>query len=219
MRNLKELGFDNYAVTSDGKVYSFKSGLYLKPNINVSGYEVVRLYSCGESQDFFVHKLVAIMFLEKDDNFCIVNHKDGNKRNNHISNLEWCTASYNTHHAYRTGLHTWKVVDDNVAVTICQMLQDGMKIQDVADACGVEYHNVYDIFYGKTFTFISCEFDFSGVSRRSRTDLSKVIRICEMLQQGESVRRIRETIGCNGNLVYTIRSRNRHYKISQNYNW
>lgn len=218
MRNLKEVGFDDYAITVDGKIYSFKSSLWMKPGVNISGYEVVGLHKNGVRKYFYVHKLVATVYLE-NDGYDTVNHKDGNKRNNHVSNLEWCTDSYNTHHAYRTGLHSWKVVDDNVAVTICQLLQDGMKIQDVADACGVEYHNVYDIFVGKTFTFISCEFDFSKVSRRSRSDISKVIKICEMLQSGLTAKEIVSVVKCKPRLVYEIKSRNRHYRISQNYKW
>ena len=48
-----------------------------------------------------VHRLVAICFLEKKDDKNIVNHKDGNKKNNNLDNLEWCTSSENTIHFYK----------------------------------------------------------------------------------------------------------------------
>ena len=58
-----------------------------------------------------VHRLVAMCFLEnKDKTKKIVNHKDGNKKNNHIDNLEWCTSSENTQHYYKTDVKVCKKV-------------------------------------------------------------------------------------------------------------
>lgn len=52
-----------------------------------------------------VHRLVAQSFIHREDNMKEVNHKDGNKLNNNVENLEWCTASYNMKHSLDTGLH------------------------------------------------------------------------------------------------------------------
>ena len=67
-------------------------------------YEIVVLYKNKKPKTFPIHKLVAEYFLENPNNYYCVNHKDGNKLNNNIENLEWCTISENTKHAYDLGL-------------------------------------------------------------------------------------------------------------------
>jgi len=58
----------------------------------------------GDSKNHFIHRLMALTFLPYEENREFVNHKDGNKQNNSIDNLEWCTSRENTQHAHRTGL-------------------------------------------------------------------------------------------------------------------
>ena len=67
-------------------------------------------YPDGKKKNCRVHRLVAEYFLPNPDNLPCINHIDGNKLNNHIDNLEWCTYQYNMQHAVRTGLthpHQW----------------------------------------------------------------------------------------------------------------
>lgn len=77
---------------------------FLKLNINTYGYEYVVLYKDGVSKYFFCHKLVCLCFIENELNKPQINHKNGIKTDNKVSNLEWCTASENIKHAYETGL-------------------------------------------------------------------------------------------------------------------
>lgn len=95
-----------YEVSDHGRVRNRKTGRVLSPDMyKHKGYEFVGL--CGENDRKmkFVHRLVAEAFIDNDDPDCIeVNHIDGNKRNNHVDNLEWVTRSENCKHAYRTGL-------------------------------------------------------------------------------------------------------------------
>lgn len=69
-----------------------------------SGYRAVILYKDRKEKTMYIHRLVAQAFLQNNNNYTDVNHKDGNKENNILSNLEWVTRSYNIKHAYNTGL-------------------------------------------------------------------------------------------------------------------
>lgn len=67
-------------------------------------YYAVKLYKNKSKKNIPIHKLVAKTFIENPENKPCVNHKDGNKLNNNVENLEWCTHSENTKHAYNMGL-------------------------------------------------------------------------------------------------------------------
>jgi len=69
----------------------------LKPR-NICGYNSVMLYQNGKTKQFKCSRLVAQAFIPNPDNLPIVNHKDENKRNDCIDNLEWCTIKYNTNY-------------------------------------------------------------------------------------------------------------------------
>ena len=91
-----------YAVTVDGKVWSYHSNKFLKPHINDCGYEIVWISYTNNRKRIRkikrIHRLVAEAYVKNDDpeNKTVVNHIDENKRNNRESNLEWCTPSENT---------------------------------------------------------------------------------------------------------------------------
>lgn len=75
------------------------------------GYLVTRLTDeHGVSRNFFVHQLVALAYIQNPYNHIVINHKDGNPRNNKAHNLEWCTQKHNIKHAYATKLIPTKAV-------------------------------------------------------------------------------------------------------------
>ena len=77
------------------------TGLIYKPELLRTGYMSVRVgLSHTDRLHIILHKAVAFTFIENPNNFKYVNHKDGNKQNNNVNNLEWCTASDNIQHAY-----------------------------------------------------------------------------------------------------------------------
>lgn len=80
---------------------------------NRKGYLYAVLYKNGISTHFLVHRLVAETFINNCDNSNEVNHLDGNKQNNNINNLEWCSHSKNILHAYKTGLHKTNYIHGN----------------------------------------------------------------------------------------------------------
>lgn len=96
--------FYNYIVFDDGRVYSKHSNKFLKQSI-VCGYAQYTLYIDGCAKRYKAHRLVALCFISNPENLPQVNHKDGNKLNNNIGNLEWCTSYYNNKHARDNGLN------------------------------------------------------------------------------------------------------------------
>jgi hypothetical protein len=69
-----------------------------------NGYRLVTLCNFGKTKTFTIHRLVCISFLINEFNYDSINHKDGNKLNNNVLNLEWCTKSQNSLHAFKIGL-------------------------------------------------------------------------------------------------------------------
>lgn len=97
-------GYENYEICSNGEIYSFYSKRFLKLKKEVTGYLRVCLVNKDGKKTFLAHRLVAEAFLEKVIGKEIVNHVDGDKTNNDVSNLEWATHKENAQHAHRTGL-------------------------------------------------------------------------------------------------------------------
>ena len=93
----------DYRIEKDGKVFSLISNKYLSPYDNGLGYKCIKLVIDGKRKQFYVHRLVASEYIGDVNNF-VVNHKDGNKFNNHINNLEICTQKDNQLHAFKNKL-------------------------------------------------------------------------------------------------------------------
>lgn len=89
-----------YTLYEDGRIYSERLGIFLKPRLNQNGYLIITL----DKQEQLLHRLVCKHFVPNPYDYAQVKHKDGNKQNNHFSNLEWCTALQNIDHDLRTNL-------------------------------------------------------------------------------------------------------------------
>ena len=97
--------YENYSVSSFGNVRNNKTNRILKQN--KGKYLGVFLSSKGSTKRFNVHRLVALHFLDNDENKCCVNHKNGDKFDNYVENLEWVTSSENIKHAFNIGLNKY----------------------------------------------------------------------------------------------------------------
>ena len=95
----KTFTLDDYEITKDGKVFNKKWGRYVKPQPNGTGY--LRVHIAGRM--YFVHRLVAMTYIPNPNNLPQVNHKDGNKQNNCVENLEWVSNHDNSLHALHNG--------------------------------------------------------------------------------------------------------------------
>jgi hypothetical protein len=96
---------ENYIIYPDGIVVSRKLNRRMKTNTACHGYHGLVLSCSGKRQAWLLHRLIATIFLPNPDNLSQVNHIDGNKDNNRVENLEWCTAKHNLDHARETGLN------------------------------------------------------------------------------------------------------------------
>lgn len=91
--------FPNYTINEKGEVFN-QNGVELKQELSNNGYLRVSLSNkTVKHKKFLVHRLVATIFLPNPDNLTQVNHKDGNRKNNNVNNLEWCTPLYNLNYS------------------------------------------------------------------------------------------------------------------------
>ena len=95
------LNYENYEIDENGNVYNVCSKKFLKGSIGENGYRYYRLSKNNHKKMFYTHRLVAEYFLLNPDNLPVVNHKDGNKLNNNVNNLEWVSYSDNTKHWHK----------------------------------------------------------------------------------------------------------------------
>lgn len=100
----------DYIALASGHIYSNKTNRVLRPACNGSGYQHVVLRVGGKNVDTYVHRFVAESLLPNPLNLPEVNHKDGDKSNNCLENLEWVTSAQNKAHARDTGLTPMKRV-------------------------------------------------------------------------------------------------------------
>ena len=101
---IKIKNWENYTIDEFGNVRNIKTQKYLKGALNGKGYLRVELHNNKKIKKFFIHRLVAEYFISNPLNKEQVNHKDGNKLNNNVENLEWVTNQENRNHAIKNNL-------------------------------------------------------------------------------------------------------------------
>lgn len=97
--------FPNYAVDECGNVFNIKSGR-TKAQQTYHGYKYVQLHKDGKTRMIQVHRLVAMAYIPNPEKLPCVNHKDEDKLNNNVGNLEWCTHLYNVTYGKHKPLET-----------------------------------------------------------------------------------------------------------------
>lgn len=131
--------FDKYLVSKDGRVFSIQQGKLkqLKPSVD-QGYKKVYLYVNKKRKTFRVHRLVAMCYLDNDNNYKQVNHKNGIKIDNRVENLEWCTAKQNDEHARKMGLKGGRYkVTDGMIMEVELLTYYGLTTREIGRIVGV----------------------------------------------------------------------------------
>ncbi|WDS60548.1 major capsid protein [Bacillus phage BC-6] len=151
--------YPNYKVSDYGEVINMNTMRILKKDRR-KGYYSVRLSKGGASKVFSVHRLVASAFLGNPYNLPQVNHKDGNRENNHVDNLEWVTQEDNLKHQQENNLCPKGEENGNSKLTTAEVvsiikLNDGIHIsKEVAEMYGCTMDNIRSIWNCKTWKHI-----------------------------------------------------------------
>lgn len=145
-------GHEDYMASSKGRIAKI-----IKGDSNGKGYRFIRFL---DGKRVYIHKIIAQLFMPNPNNLPIVNHKDGNKENNKIENLEWCTYSHNNKEAYRLGLRK------PVTRKVIQKTLDGKEIKiwnsmkEIEETTGIPYTGISACCRGKTKTSYGYKWEY-----------------------------------------------------------
>jgi len=163
------LGYEGlYKVSNLGRVVSKRK--ILKGWECVNGYWLYRLCKNGKTRQFSAHRLVAINFLPADLNRNYVNHIDGDKLNNNLDNLEWCTNSENIQHAYKIGLKKYNSNNRCLNRAICR---DNFSRLVIDTRTGVYYSSIKEASIYSVFSYSALKAMLNG-ENPNKTSLKKV---------------------------------------------
>ena len=211
-----------YLVNTDGQIFSEYTASYLKPFKNPNGYYLVDLHDDKKSYTRQVHRLVAEAFIPNPLMLETVNHKDGDKSNNAVSNLEWMTQLDNVRHAWKTGLAKPRYGTDNPANVysedqihlVCQLLEISfLSNKQIAEIAGVNVTTIRDIKFRGKWSKISCQYNIN-MKPKGFKDLRK--KILELIDLGYSNKEIFEIVKCPGMTKRHIEGVRARYKSSLN---
>lgn len=128
-------GYENYEVSNEGRVRSLnyhRSGemKVLRLEKTKNGYLQVSLYKDEKPKRFKVHRLVATAFLTNSDNLPYINHKNEDKTDNRVENLEWCTIKYNNSYGTRIQKVSVNNTNGKKSKPVLQFTKDGKFIRE-----------------------------------------------------------------------------------------
>lgn len=242
MKNLKDINASKYCITPCGKLFSLRVNSFMTGWV-VHGYRKYSItFDDGSHKEVFAHRLVALAYIpNKDANKTLVNHKDGDKLNNNVDNLEWVTPSENNLHAYEIDLSTGKKhtnpdlpylkgdynetnciseITEEDAHEICKLLVEGYRDVDISRMTGLPRRTINHIRHKdkNIYPEVLSQYTFS-FTKEERMSPEQVIKICEMLQDGWKVMELSRHLGLNRKKVGNIKSRKTFKDISKRYVW
>jgi hypothetical protein len=144
-----------YTIYPDGEVQNANTGRFLKPCDNDKGYLKVYLMVNGKKRSKYIHRLVAEIYCKKPRKAKCdqVNHIDGNKSNNHYSNLEFVTNSENQLHCYKLGLKPNAKFNKEEVKSIRRKHKNGQTIKSIAEEYKVLHGTISNIINGISYKY------------------------------------------------------------------
>lgn len=203
---------ENYLVSNKGRVITKKTGLSRKFRTTWDGYYDVGLWKKGKKKTIRVHRLIAEAFVPNPKGLKIINHIDGNKKNNHVNNLEWSTVRDNTRHSYLNGLqkslkgdeHGRSKFTNEQIVQVCELLDKKTPRKEIAKITGVSVRTIQSISSGVNWVHISKDYDF--FTKRSEGNYSEndKIKVCNLLEEGISIPQVAKETGVPVRIIQNV---------------
>jgi len=182
---------DYYLVSNYGRVFNKYSNSFLSIQIGTDGYYQVGLSGDFGSKLMRVNRLVMMTFapIPNSDNY-VVNHLDGNPKNNYITNLEWTSRSGNIQHAYDTGLMKkgedgpTAIISNDTARKICELLETNMTFDEIVTKVrgNATTAIVQNILHGGSWTDISKDYNFRKMRKQKGFSREEIETICKYYQ-------------------------------------
>lgn len=158
-------GYPSYAVSNQGAVRNNTTGAVLKNRSVPGGYQYVTLCDSNGHHQKSVHRLVAENFLNNSRGCEYVNHIDGNKTNNRVDNLEWCTISENVKHSYRMGLQ--KPIASQIAYSLSRSAEKRRRpVRNIET--GTCYPSIIDCARAEGINHSAVSFHLAGRAKHCR---------------------------------------------------
>lgn len=206
-----------YEISDEGTIINKKRNFQMTPEITKAGYKRVTLSIDGKKKHYSIHRLVALIFKPTTDPSLQVNHINGNKLDNSVDNLEWCTGYENIKHAYEHNLRTRRLSKEDINI-ICEMMIKGFGNKKISNILGIPLYTIQSIRVGTSYIEFTKNYKLPKlVNMPKKLDESVVHRICSLLEQGESHKTIARLCNCTTNIVHAIYQRRTWKKISSNY--
>lgn len=182
----------NYGVSKCGRAFRWDSEKEMKVGMLTAGdYPVFRVSHQCKASWACIHYAIMDCWVDNPNPelYVEVNHKDGDKFNYSFDNLEWCTKSQNQRHAIETGLRAKgeglynASFSETLAHIICQELQDGCRVKDIAEKHNVSHHAVAKLKTGSTYFHIRSLYPIEHTFKNDFSE-STVRWVCERILEG-----------------------------------